>query len=64
MKHLVIISTLLLSACATQLPVWQQELNNVNRQWRTHDDPVIATVHPAHFDTIRNGTITGISCKF
>jgi uncharacterized lipoprotein YmbA len=35
MKHLVIISTLLLSACATQQPSWLQDLNSINRQWRT-----------------------------
>lgn len=34
---ILMISALLLAGCASQKPVWQQELENINRQWRKPD---------------------------
>jgi hypothetical protein len=49
MKYLVMTLLLmgLLGCASTSAPVWQQELNNFNRQWRT---PTVASVSlsPSH----------------
>jgi|FLOH01.1.fsa_nt_gi hypothetical protein len=68
MKYIIILSVLL-SGCATVPPVWQQELNNLHRQWRTYDDQIIQPNDPLknmpdQFDPLRNGTVTGNSCQF
>jgi Tfp pilus assembly protein PilP len=65
MKHLVIISTLLLSACATQQPSWLQDLNSINRQWRTETVPIVNTLPGKDPLAIRAGYSTsGTTCKF
>jgi len=44
MKY-ILMAVVFLGGCATgPAPVWQQELNNINRQWR--DGPELITPEP------------------
>ena len=41
MKGFIVIVLIMVSGCASVPPVWQQELNNINRQWRDYSTPII-----------------------
>lgn len=51
---ILMISALLLAGCASQKPVWQQELENINRQWRKPDAGKPAPAPPPSFESPRD----------
>ncbi len=47
MFKIVIIGIIItLAGCETVVPTWQQELNNLHRNHRVHDDPVKPVERP------------------
>jgi len=63
MKILIVVLALLTSGCAsTYTPLWQQQLNNLNRQWMT-DDPVMIERKQTGFNDVRSQFISVGICK-
>jgi len=53
MKNGIVLAALLaLSGCETVTPLWQQDLHNINREWRP-DYPVIEVSQPVQVKNAR-----------